>query len=85
MPATATSRSSNKYRRFVAWVEEEREGPVLRAALARLRERWPANQPAGLVWGDARLGNIMFDDNFEAVAVMDWEQPSLGGALHDLA
>jgi aminoglycoside phosphotransferase (APT) family kinase protein len=27
----------------------------------------------------------MFDENFEVVAVMDWEQPSLGGALHDLA
>ena len=75
----------DKYQRFVAWVEEERPWPVLRTALARLRERWPANQPAGLVWGDARLGNIMFDDSFEAVAVMDWEQPSLGGALHDLA
>ena len=50
-----------------------------------LRNRWPKNQPPGLVWGDARLGNMMFDDNFEVVAVMDWEQPSLGGALHDLA
>jgi aminoglycoside phosphotransferase (APT) family kinase protein len=28
---------------------------------------------------------MMFDENFEVVAVMDWEQPSLGGALHDLA
>jgi aminoglycoside phosphotransferase (APT) family kinase protein len=28
---------------------------------------------------------MMFDDDFEVVAVMDWEQPSLGGALHDLA
>ena len=45
----------------------------------------PTNQPAGVVWGDARLGNLMFDDNFDVVAVMDWEQPSLGGALHDLA
>ena len=24
-------------------------------------------------------------ENFDVVAVMDWEQPSLGGALHDLA
>jgi aminoglycoside phosphotransferase (APT) family kinase protein len=28
---------------------------------------------------------MMFDEDFEVVAVMDWEQPSLGGALHDLA
>jgi aminoglycoside phosphotransferase (APT) family kinase protein len=58
---------------------------VLDAALRRLRANWPVNQPPGLVWGDARLGNMMFDEDFEVVAVMDWEQPSLGGALHDLA
>ena len=58
---------------------------MLDAAAAQLRARWPKNQPEGLVWGDARLGNLMFDDNFEVVAVMDWEQPSLGGALVDLA
>lgn len=75
----------DKYQRFVAWVEEDRPWPVLHDALARLHACWPGHQPAGLVWGDARLGNIMFDDNFDVVAVMDWEQPSLGGALHDLA
>ena len=75
----------DKYVRFVAWVSRERPWPVLTAALERLRGRWPAHQPRGLTWGDARLGNMMFDNNFEVVAVMDWEQPSLGGALHDLA
>jgi aminoglycoside phosphotransferase (APT) family kinase protein len=75
----------DKYTRFVAWVQEDRPWPVLEAGLARLRDLWPANQPPGLVWGDARLGNMMFNDDFEVVAVMDWEQPSLGGALNDLA
>jgi aminoglycoside phosphotransferase (APT) family kinase protein len=75
----------DKYVRFVHWINQERRWPVLEAALERLRERWPSNQPPGLVWGDARIGNMMFDDHFEVVAVMDWEQPSLGGALHDLA
>lgn len=75
----------DKYRRFVAWVQRDRRWPVLDAGLERLRANWPTNRPAGLVWGDARFGNMMFDDNFEVTAVMDWEQPSLGGALHDLA
>jgi aminoglycoside phosphotransferase (APT) family kinase protein len=81
----------DKYERFVAWLESEnaesgrRFGPILEAGLGRLKSLWPKNQPEGLVWGDARIGNIMFDDNFDVVAVMDWEQPSLGGALHDLA
>lgn len=75
----------DKYVRFVAWLQQDRPWPVLEKALQRLQSLWPANQPAGLVWGDARIGNMMFDDNFDVVAVMDWEQPSLGGALHDLA
>jgi aminoglycoside phosphotransferase (APT) family kinase protein len=75
----------DKYSRIAAWVQEERACPVLDAALARLHSLWPKNQPAGLVWGDARIGNMMFDDDFKVIAVMDWEQPSLGGALNDLA
>jgi aminoglycoside phosphotransferase (APT) family kinase protein len=75
----------DKYERFVTWLEEVEPQPILRKALDRLKGMWPANQPEGIVWGDARIGNMMFDDNFDVVAVMDWEQPSLGGALHDLA
>ncbi len=85
----------DKYVRFVNWVSGSNPGredpshaslwPVFRRALERLRANWPTNQPSGIVWGDARLGNMMFDENFEVVAVMDWEQPSLGGALNDLA
>ncbi|WP_395390862.1 phosphotransferase family protein [Novosphingobium sp. BL-8A] len=74
-----------KYVRFARWLQEVGPQPVLDAALDRLRGLWPENQPEGLVWGDARIGNMMFDENFDVVAVMDWEQPSLGGALHDLA
>ena len=81
----------NKYVRFVAWLRDQNPeigelyGPILEGGLARLRSLWPKNQPDGIVWGDSRMGNMMFDDNFDVVAVLDWEQPSLGGALHDLA
>jgi len=79
----------DKYVRFVAWLEAEGAAPeflrLLEKGLVRLDGCKPVNQPAGLVWGDARLGNMMFGPDFEVLAVMDWEQPSLGGALHDLA
>lgn len=79
----------DKYCRFVEWLEDGGAPAgyidVLVKGLTRLNAARPANQPDGVVWGDARLGNMMFDDNFDVVAVMDWEQPSLGGALHDLA
>lgn len=74
-----------KYVDFIAWISRDRPWPVLQRSLDRLRANWPTNQPEGIVWGDARLGNMMFGDDFEVIAVMDWEQPSLGGALHDLA
>lgn len=74
-----------KYSRIAAWVQEDRAWPVLDQALGRLRDLWPENRPAGIVWGDARIGNMLFDENFEVSAVVDWEQPSLGGALNDLA
>lgn len=75
----------DKYVRYAAWVKDDHESDILEKALEELRRRWPRNQPEGLVWGDARFGNMMFDEAGEVVAVMDWEQPSLGGALHDLA
>jgi aminoglycoside phosphotransferase (APT) family kinase protein len=75
----------DKYNRYVEWLSHDPRSKILRAGLDRLAENFPANQPEGLVWGDARIGNMMFDENFDVIAVMDWEQPSLGGALQDLA
>lgn len=75
----------DKYSRLAAWIQESGACAVLDRALARLKENWPRNRPEGLVWGDARLGNMMFDADFKVLAVMDWEQPSLGGAMNDLA
>lgn len=83
--ASGLAQEWDKYQRFTAWLEEVAPQPVLRDALARLDAARPAQDPAGIVWGDARIGNMMFDETFRVVAVMDWEQPSLGGALHDLA
>ena len=74
----------DKYTRFVDWVRDDPRSAILEEGRQRLLSLWPKNQPDGVVWGDARIGNIMFDDNFDVVAVMDWEQPSLGGALQDL-
>ena len=48
----------------------------------QLLARWPKNQPEGMVCGGAELVNVMFDEDFQVLAVMDWEQPSLGGPLN---
>lgn len=49
-----------------------------------------ANRPdddhlVGFCWGDARLGNLMFDEHFEVRAVFDWEMARAGNPEFDLA
>ena len=74
----------DRWTRFLEFVSVGRPLPYQHLVRRQLAETMPAHRPGGLVWGDARLGNLMFDDGFEVVAMMDWEQPSLGGPLQDL-
>lgn len=73
-----------KWSRYVDWVNADGEIPILKPARARLEATMPSHSAPGLVWGDCRIGNMMFDDEHNLIAVMDWEQPSLGGSLNDL-
>ncbi|PND53207.1 MULTISPECIES: phosphotransferase family protein [Rhodococcus] len=59
--------------------------PLVERALAWLDARCPDDRsPAVLCWGDARIGNILFD-GFRPVAVLDWELATLGAREMDLA
>ena len=75
----------DKYARYAQWIHQDGPVPVLDEAMERLAKSMPADENPGLVWGDSRIGNMMFDEAYEVIAVMDWEQPSLGGSLNDLA
>jgi len=44
----------------------------------------PADATNGFTWGDARIGNMMFGDDYRLVGVMDWEQANLSGIRMDL-
>ena len=59
--------------------------PMVEKILAWLE----ANQPADpdetvLSWGDARIGNMMYDD-FAPVAVLDWEMATIGPRALDVS
>ncbi|TNM40541.1 phosphotransferase family protein [Nocardioides albidus] len=59
--------------------------PLIERGLAWLEANLPAEDDAPvLVWGDARIGNVMYDD-FRPVAVLDWEMATLGTREMDLA
>ena len=52
--------------------------PIIERSLSWLEEHWPADPgPDVLCWGDARIGNIIYD-GFAPVAVLDWEMAALG-------
>ena len=53
---------------------------LVESALGWLEENFPTDVAAGesvLIWGDARIGNVLYRD-FLPVAVLDWEMATLG-------
>ncbi|WP_327119708.1 phosphotransferase family protein [Nocardia sp. NBC_01730] len=60
------------------------EIPLIERAFAWLAEHWPAEPgPDVLSWGDARPGNIIYQQ-FDPLAVLDWEMAALGPRELDL-
>ncbi len=60
---------------------------LIERALEWLETNWPADVAAAdpvLVWGDSRVGNVLYDD-FRPVAVLDWEMAVLGPREMDVA
>jgi aminoglycoside phosphotransferase (APT) family kinase protein len=61
--------------------------PELVDALAWCRTHAPprADAPTVLRWGDVRLGNMVFGDDLQPSAVLDWDMAAIGAPEHDLA
>ena len=61
--------------------------PLLERTFEWLQNHWPdraaAREPV-LLWGDARVGNVLYRD-FAPVAVLDWEMVTLGPRELDVA
>lgn len=79
------ARALDEYEEFLDWAADGREYPVQRAALAWLRANAPSSGDRVLSWGDARIGNIIYDTNCRAAAVIDWEMCAVGSPEWDLA
>jgi aminoglycoside phosphotransferase (APT) family kinase protein len=73
------------YERFLEQVEEHEQVPVARRALEWLKANQPTPEESVLCWGDARIGNVMYDDAGNRLAVLDWEMVSLGSPAQDVA
>jgi len=75
-----------RWRRYLDWYAEPGEAVALLAeALDWCAEHRPATEPpAAVLWGDVRLGNVVFADGGEVRALLDWEMASVGAPEHDL-
>jgi aminoglycoside phosphotransferase (APT) family kinase protein len=72
------------YEHYLDWAYEGTV-PVAQQALHWLNQHRPAETRAPiLLWGDARIGNIIYDSG-QAAAVLDWEMATLGQPEEDLA
>lgn len=66
------------------WAQEKPQ-PVLEAAIEWLRKNDYRPERVTLCWGDSRMSNILYDSNFDVLAVLDWEIAHLGDHEFDLA
>jgi aminoglycoside phosphotransferase (APT) family kinase protein len=75
------------WQHYLDWCADgERVLPPLDDALAWCVEHRPlTDPPPSLLWGDVRIGNVVFDDTMAPVAVLDWEMTTVGAAEHDVA
>ena len=73
--------------RYVGWATDGSPPRRLADAMAWCRANRPAAEPpSSLLWGDVRLGNVVFDpERLAPRAVLDWDMVSVGPAEMDLA
>ena len=81
---TALERHVADARAYYDWVAGDTPIPVLERCFEHLeRNPLPDDGTGGLLWGDARMGNVLYRD-FAPVAVLDWEMAALGPPEVDL-
>lgn len=81
---TALERHLAHWEDYLEWVTAEERSPLLDECFDWLRANLPDDVgPAVLSWGDARIGNMLFDD-FEVSGVLDWEMAGVAPPEVDL-
>jgi aminoglycoside phosphotransferase (APT) family kinase protein len=95
LAAQADGDEPNALRRNLNWlkswyqfaVPDIGRSPLVEQALEWLDANWPSDvaaTPPVLIWGDSRVGNVLYED-FKPVAVLDWEMATLGPREMDAA
>src|SRR5215218_7244865 len=73
------------WRRFLDWAADGSPHPRFVAMLDWCASTCPTpTAPPSLLWGDPRLENLIFDEDREVLAILDWELATIGPAEMDL-
>jgi aminoglycoside phosphotransferase (APT) family kinase protein len=70
---------------MLEWASPENRRPELVDAVEWLRDNIYEPEYLVLCWGDSRLSNILYGQDFEVTAVLDWELAYIGDHEADLA
>jgi len=71
------------WRRYAETELRGRSHPLMIDTFDWLQANAPTEEPVGLCWGDARPGNIIWQD-FEPACLTDFEASSIGSPIQDL-
>jgi aminoglycoside phosphotransferase (APT) family kinase protein len=73
--------------RWAKWADHKfplLDRPLMRELRVWLQRNRPNDEEPGVVWGDARPGNIIYR-NFTPVALLDWELAAIGDPEFDIS
>ncbi len=86
-PAAVLERHIARLVEWYHWATRGRDYPITDAGIDRLISGLPAvshTEPV-LVWGDARVGNMIFGADHRVAAAIDWEVATIGSPAIDMA
>jgi len=84
--ANGLDREIERWRDLLAWGREGTDQPTIDGAWEWLDANRPAAPPSDVVlWGDARISNVVFAPDGTPRAVLDWEMAGSGPGEVDLA
>jgi len=84
LPGLSATDALARWTAYVEWSSQGDPLPALSTALEWCARRPPGERDAVLLWGDVRLGNLVFDAERRVTAVLDWDLASLGPPEMDL-
>ncbi len=71
--------------RYLLWASDGEPSPLMAQVYAWARQTSPGNPyPNSILWNDARLSNVVSDEQGRVAAALDWEQASIGPAELDI-